>query len=168
MPRKTSPHPGKRSVTSNGRRGQRQSGAESRLVLKRKSQSTSGRKVRARDEVAEARRRLDARIAREREQPALGAAVGAEFTEITQRALNPSDIPPAVAHTLGVETVAPRRWRYEPYENELKPGFTGADALRMLDQGYAVPHIMRKTGCGFVTFEGLPLDEDGRLRQLEL
>ena len=147
-----------RRQNARGNRGGRRAGAESKLVLKRHEQEDTERKRTARAEVEAERARLERWMSREQE----GSAVGAQFADLTQRALAAQA---AVDEIIAEAEPKPRPpHRYEPYESEPTEGYTVRDALRMLDEGYAVPHIMRRTGVGYMYFDGMPLDEGGRLR----
>lgn len=138
----------------------RQAGKPSKLTMKRALQAHSGRKKNAVKETLDAREKLERIMRRQQEAPASGPAIGAVFKDLTHEALG--DAPVIEQAPPRISTPRPRH-RYEPYEGEPEPGWTVARAWTLLEQGYTVMHVMRRSGCGWMHFEHLRIGEDGRL-----
>lgn len=113
-------------------------------------------------QVQAAQQRLEARIARERHTPTLGAAAGAEFAEVTRQMLAPREEVAPVPAPAPPAAVLLRMPVDRPWFGEPKPGLSVWAARRQLREGYRVEHVIAVTGVGMQYLVDIPLDEDGR------
>lgn len=171
--------------TPNGARRNTQA-RSAKQVTKRQKRLQNDRVAEALEKAREERERLDRIIEQQREKPAVGATAGALYVqERLPGGPEPEPDEPVderfperpekdwladAAHAAKLEVKNQHRVvsrffasKYPPYESEPKPGWTVADALRLMEEGYSVARVMRTTGVGFRCLEHLPLGDDGRL-----
>lgn len=107
------------------------------------------------EEAERERKELEARIAREKEQPAVGTAAGAAYRE------------PVVVHEdkLPESSDKPKTYRPKkiviPYDAQGDKGWSLGQARSMVRQGYKVERVVYMTGWGVKWLEDLPTDPDG-------
>lgn len=115
------------------------------------------------------RERLEARLAREAEQPVEGKVAGAEWAADLRTSLR-------VVEECEVETPAPvtvlrprrrpaKRWPVPPEATGER--YTMGEARQMLRKGYHLLVVMERTGWGFDAFDGMFVDQDGYGMPLE-
>lgn len=129
---------------------------QQRIIRQRERE---GRRVEALEAARAEQARLDARIAREAEQPVLGPVPGAAYkAPVVVEA--PPPPPPPVYLTKGQwPKRMPGRWPLPAPDAE---GSVPLGAARsMLRAGYHVARVQAATGWGIRAFDDMPLDELG-------
>jgi hypothetical protein len=107
------------------------------------------------DEVRAEQAALEARIEREKEQPAVGATAGAKYKPPV--VVQEDALPVATGET---KVYRPKKVRI-PYDAQGNKGWTLGQARSMVRQGYKVTRVVYMTGWGMKWFEDLPTDDDG-------
>lgn len=114
---------------------------------KEANKEADGRRRAALEAVERERQRLEARLAREAVEPAVGPVPGAEWK------------PPEVS---AQEVVIPARPRMKlPPEDAEGTEWTMGQARQMLRQGYHIYRVQQVTGWGAKWLDDIELDPDG-------
>lgn len=137
-------------------------------VARRRNHDQDGRVKEALERAERDRLALEARIAREQAEPAIGPAAGALYVQMAKSV--PELEPAAPAETdlaeppEEPEELLPRLPARVPPEqrgNQVGSAWTRAAARSMLRQRYRLEHVIRLTGWGRSHLEDLPLDAEG-------
>lgn len=130
-------------------------------VARARKRQEQGRVQDSAAQVQAAQQRLEARIARERHTPTMGAAAGAAYTEITRHLLaGRQELAPKPAPAPSARALL-RMPADRPWHGEARAPYTVWDARRMVREGYRVEQVIRRTGVGMQYLVDIPLDEEG-------
>lgn len=138
-----------------------------RLADKRARQEADreadGRRRAALEAVEKERQRLEARIAREAVEPAVGRVPGAEWVARAQQFVEAGQAAQAeVDEIIAAAKPARPRHRFElPAEDAEGTEWTLGEARAMLRQGYHVWRVQQVTGWGAKWFDDMDRDCDG-------